>query len=351
MRPLRHRIPLLPLLAGLLLAVSIGAGCGFGTENAGGGEGEPETEGITLYSGRIAAALGGANDAYEADSDTDVEVRYAASADLGAQIVEEGENSPADAFFAQEFPAMGAVEDAGLLAELPDDVLEMVPPEYRDPEGRWVGVTGRARTVAYNSDVLSPADLPENPLDFTEPEWEGRVGWAPITGSFQEYMTQVRLAYGDEAARDFLQGMVDNGVTAYPNNVALRDAIANGEIDAGLINHYYVAQAIAQEGDDYPVELFYPKQGLGSTVLLTTIGVLEGSDRKEEAFDYVRFMLNDESQSFFTTSSKEYPLVPGVKRDPSLELPLAKIPAPPSEPLDLAELQQTVELMEETGAL
>ena len=128
------------------------AGCGFSTDD-GGGEDEPETEGITLYSGRIAAAIGGAVDQYEAASDTDVQVRFGETGDLAATLVEEGDNSPADVFFAQEPGGIGAVEDAGLLAELPRDILDLVPPEYRDPDGRWVGVTGRARAMAYGPGV------------------------------------------------------------------------------------------------------------------------------------------------------------------------------------------------------
>ncbi len=338
------------LLALALLTALTALGCGFQTDGSEDST-EPETEGITLYSGRIAAALGGANDAYEAETDTDVQVRYAGSADLGATLVEEGGNSPADAFFAQESPAMGAVAEAGLLAELPRDVLELVPPEYRDPEGRWVGVTGRARALAYNADVLSESELPDSPLELTEPEWRGRVGWAPATGSLQEFVTQLRLAKGEDVAREWLEGMVANDVVSYPDNVTIRDGAASGEIDVGLINHYYVAQAIAAEGEDYPVGVFFPPDDLGSTVLVTSIAVLESSDRKQEAFDYVRWMLGEPSQTFFTETSKEYPLVSGVERDPALELPLSAIPAPPTEAIDLAELQQTVELMQETGAL
>jgi iron(III) transport system substrate-binding protein len=325
-------------------------GCGFSTDDGGGGPAEPEAEGITLYSGRIAAAIGGAVDSFEAETDRDVQVRFADTADLAATLVEEGENSPADVFFAQEPGAIGAVAEQGLLARLPADILERVPAKYRDPEGRWVGITGRARALAYGPEVRR-SELPDSPLELTEPQWRGRVGWGPATGSLQEYVTALRLTEGEDVAREWLEGMVANDAVDSPNNVAIRDSVAAGEIDVGLLNHYYVAQAIAAEGPDYPVELYYQPDDLGSLLLLSSVGVLESSDRKEEAFDFVRSLLSRETQDYFTASSKEYPLARGVKLDPALEVELSEIPSPRGDPTDISELQATIELMQETGAL
>ena len=331
------------------LALTIGA-CSATSEDSGGGPSEPETEGITLYSGRIPAAIGGAVDMYEAAADRDVQVRYGETADLAATLIEEGDNSPADVFFAQEPGAIGAIEDAGLLAELPDDIVDRVESRFRDPGGRWVGVSGRARVIAYNESI-SKSELPDSPLGFSDPEWKGRVGWAPATDSMQQYVTALRLEYGDDATRDWLEAMVANDVQEFPDNVSIRDAIANGEIDAGLLNHYYVAQAVSAEGPDYPVKVNFPTEGLGSLLLLTSVGVLESSDRKEEAFEFVRTLLSDEGQTFFTTSSKEYPLAKGVALDPSLAVPLSDIPPSPGNLTDISETQATIALMQDAGAL
>jgi ABC-type Fe3+ transport system, periplasmic component len=344
---LRH---LLTALCGIGACLTLAA-CGASTSGSGGGPPEPEEKGITLYSGRIAAAIGGAVDAYEAEVNKDVQVRFADTADLAATIVEEGDASPADVFFAQEPGALSALADRGLLAKLPDDILRRVPPQYRDPQGRWVGVTGRARVIGYSKENVDPSELPDSPLELTEPKWRGRVGWGPQTGSLQEYVTALRLEYGDERTREWLEGMVANDAQAYPNNVAIRDAIAAGEIDVGLLNHYYIAQAVAAEGEDYPVGVHFPPEGLGSLVLIAGAAVLESSDRKEEAFDFVRSLLSEETQTFFTRSSKEYPLAKGVEPDPSLEVPLKDIPSPPGNRTDVSELQATIELMEEAGAL
>jgi iron(III) transport system substrate-binding protein len=340
------------LLAALLVfaAVLLG-GCGFSTEDNGGGSSDSGPEGITLYSGRIPAAIGPAINSYEAEANRDVKVRYAETADLAATLVEEGDASPADVFFAQEPGAIAAVSEAGLLAKLPKDILDMVPPQYRDPEGRWVGVTGRARVIAYNKNVVEESELPPSPFGLTDPKWKDRVGWSPASSSMQEYVTALRAKYGDDRTKQWLEEMVDNGATAFPDNVTIRDAIAKGEIDVGLINHYYVAEAISEEGPDYPVAVYFPPGGLGSLLLLTSVGVLESSDRKPEAFAFVRSLLSKDSQAFFTSSSKEYPLAKGAKPDPALSVPLAKIPASDSSLVDLKELQGTIELMKEAGAL
>ena len=350
MNPFRRSPKLLPLVAATAITLAI-VGCGFDTSESGSGADEPETEGITLYSGRIPAAIGGAVDIHEAQVDRDVQVRYAETADLAATLVEEGDASPADAFFAQEPGAIGAVADAGLLARLPDDVLELVPSRYRDPRGRWVGVTGRARVIAYNRDAVSRDELPRSPFGLTAPRWRDRVGWSPASSSMQEYVTALRARYSDERVREWLEAMVENGAKSYPNNVTIRDAIADGEIDLGLINHYYVAQAAAEEGRGYPVEVYFPPGGLGSLMLLTSVGVLESSERKPEAFDLVRSLLAPPSQRFFTASAKEYPLAIGVEPDPSLSVPLSEIPSPEGDLVDLSELQATIELMQESGAL
>lgn len=339
------------LLTALLAASAALAGCGFDTSGSDGEAGEPQVEGVTLYSGRIPAAIGGAVDRHEAEAERDVQVRYADTADLAATLVEEGDASPADVFFAQEPGAIGAVADAGLLAELPAEILDLVPPRFRDPRGRWVGVTGRARVVAYDRESLSPARLPRSPFGLTAPRWRDRVGWSPPSSSMQEYVTALRARYGDERTREWLEAMVANGVRSYPNNVTIRDAIAAGEIDVGLINHYYVAQAVAEEGPDYPVGAHFPPGGLGSLMLLTTVGVLESSDRKPEALAFVRSLLEPESQEFFTASAKEYPLARGAGRDPALSVSLSEVPSTDPGLVELEQLQATIELMRESGAL
>lgn len=326
------------LVVGTLLASIVLAACGSGGDS----------DELTMYSGRIAPILGPAVKQYEDSSGTKVKVRYGDSPSLAAQLTEEGKNSPADVFFAQDAGSLDAVEKQGLLAPLPADVLALVPKEFQSVDGRWVGVTGRSRIIAYGPDVKR-SELPDSPLELTDPKWRGRVGWAPTNASLQGYITALRLVEGEDVARKWLEGMVANDTQTYDSNIPVRDAIAKGEIDVGLINHYYVAEAQAED-PDYPVKVHFPPKDLGSLINVAGVGVLASSDRKTEAMAFVRAMLSKRAQTYFADSSKEYPLISGVQAPKELT-PLADIPSPDIDLAKLGDLPGTLRLMRDTGAL
>ena len=303
---------------------------------------------LTMYSGRIAPILTPAVKQYEEASGFAVKTRYGDSPSLAATIAEEGANSPADIFFAQDAGSLDAVEKRGLLMKLPADILAKVDEGFRSENGAWVGVTGRSRVIAYGPDVKQ-ADLPDSPLELTEQKWKGRVGWAPTNASMQGYVTALRLVEGEDVAKEWLEGMVANDTQVYDSNIPVRDAIAKGEIDLGLINHYYVAKAQAED-PDYPVKVHFPEDGLGSLINVAGVGILASSDQKDQALRFVRQMLSDETQQYFSESSKEYPLVAGVEAPDGL-VALDEIPAPKIDLAKLGDLQGTLKLMRETGAL
>ncbi|HEX8158416.1 MAG TPA: iron ABC transporter substrate-binding protein [Solirubrobacteraceae bacterium] len=303
---------------------------------------------LTMYSGRIAPILGPAIKIYEKSSGTDVKTRFGDSPSLAATIIEEGKNSPADLFFAQDAGSLDAVEQRGLLLPLPTDIRAKVPKHYQSKEGKWVGVTGRARIIAYGP-KLKESEVPDSPLDLTDPKWRGRVGWAPTNASLQGYITALRLVEGEDVARKWLTGMVANKTQAFDSNIPVRDAIAKGEIDLGLINHYYVAEAQAKI-PDYPVKVHFPPKDLGSLINTAGVGVLASSKHKKQAIAFVRTMLSKQGQQYFADSSKEYPLAAGVQ--PAKELtPIDKIPSPKIDLARVGDLQGTLKLMRETGAL
>jgi len=310
--------------------------------------GSSEDDGLTMYSGRIAPILDPAIKIYEKHSGTDVKTRFGDSPALAATITEEGTNSPADLFFAQDAGSLDAVEQQGLLLRLPADILAKVPKHYQSKRGEWVGTTGRARIIAYGPKVKR-SELPDSPLQLTDPKWRGRVGWAPTNASMQGYITALRLVEGEDVARKWLKGMVANKTQPFDSNIPVRDAIANGEIDLGLINHYYVAEAQA-ENPDYPVKVHFPPKDLGSLINTAGVGVLASSKHKKEALAFVRTMLSKEAQRYFADSSKEYPLIAGVQAAKELT-PIDKIPSPKIDLAKVGDLQGTLKLMRETGAL
>jgi len=330
----------------LLGAVVIGTGLAACGDDEEAGE---ESTTLTVYSGREEELVGPLLEDFEEETGIDLKVRYGDSAELAATIVEEGENSPADAFFSQDAGALGALQKEGLLAELPSEALDRVDPAFRSTEGRWVGVSGRARVVAYNTEQLSEADLPDSVLDYTDEQWKDRVGWAPTNSSFQAFVTAMRVTEGEDAARSWLEGIVANQPEVFADNEAVRDAVASGEIDVGFINHYYVAQAREEEGPDYPVAVDFPEGGdVGSLVNVAGIGVLESSDGA--GTELAEFLLSEESQTYFSEETKEYPLIDGVEADP-LVVPLAEIQQPDVDLSDLDDLQGTLTLIQEAGAL
>ena len=328
-----------PVLLALLAApTASAAACG------GGGD-----DGLTVYSGRIQALIGPAVDIYEkSHGNKDVKMRYGDSPSLSATLVEEGKNSRADLFYSQDAGSLDAIEKAGNLEPLPADILEQVPERFRSKTGRWIGVTGRSRIIAYGPKVKE-SELPDSPLELADPKWRGRVGWAPTNASLQGYVTALRLVEGEDVARRWLEGMVANKTQVFDSNVPVRDAIAKGELDLGLINHYYVAEAQAKD-PNYPVKVHFPTKDLGSMINVAGVGVLASSKHKADAIEFVRTMLQRPAQEYFADSSKEYPLAAGVKASKELT-PLDEIPAPDVDLADLGDLKGTLDLMRETGAL
>jgi iron(III) transport system substrate-binding protein len=171
-----------------------------------------ETGKLVVYSGRSENLVGPIIERFKADTGVDVEVRYGSTAEIAALLLEEGDRSPADVFFAQDPGGLGAIQAEGMLAQLPDDILAQVPDRFASPNDDWVGISGRARVVAYNTDAITdPAtQLPDDMMGFTDPSWNGRIGWPPTNGSFQAMVTAMRQVWGDEQTRAWLQGIQAN---------------------------------------------------------------------------------------------------------------------------------------------
>ena len=181
---------------------------------------------------------------------------------------------------------------------MPADILNRVDSRFRSDDDLWVGSSGRARVLVYNSDEVSEADLPADIWGLTEEQWRGKVGWAPTNGSFQAFVTALRRLEGDEEAREWLTAMIANDVKVYPNNDSIVAAVGSGEIQAGLVNHYYLLQFKAEKGQEFPAQnYFFPAGGAGALVNVAGAGVVNTSDNKAAAEQFVAFLLSDEAQT------------------------------------------------------
>jgi iron(III) transport system substrate-binding protein len=322
--------------AAALLAVFSVAACG-------GEDGD-----ITVYSGRQEDLVENLFEQFEEATGIQLDVRYGDSAELAATIAEEGENTPADVFFAQDAGSLGSVGAEGLLTELPADSLDAVDDRFRDPEEHWVGTSGRVRVVAYNTDSLSESDLPDSIWDYADPSWHGRLGLPPTNASFQAMVTAMRLEAGDEQTREWLEGIAANEPRIFENNVQTLEAIAAGEIDAGFVNHYYL-YGLLDEQPDAPVANHYLEPGdAGALVNVAGIGILRTTDRPGMAQQLVDYLLGP-GQEYFATDTDEYPLVDGVSSESELP-PLSDLHGPDVELGALGpELEATLAMLDSVG--
>lgn len=305
-----------------------------------------EKDSITVYAGRSESLVQPLIDSFVAETGIQVEVRYAGSAELAAQILEEGKNSPADVFFAQDSGALGAVAKAGLLVDLPESILEQVPASYSAAAGNWVGVSGRVRVFNYNPDAVSK--VPASVFDLADPSWQGRVGIAPSNASFQAFVTAMRVISGDEKTLQWLKAMKVNGVI-YEKNSAILEAVESGEVDAGLINHYYWFARGKEVGFENMSSVLgqFESNDVGNLINAAGVGILEDS---KAARDFVEYLLSETGQLYFAAETSEYPLIDSV--DPGLDLtPLSEIPAPEIDLSDLDSLDQTLKLIREAGLI
>jgi iron(III) transport system substrate-binding protein len=301
-----------------------------------------EAESLTVYSGRSAELIGPVIDQFIEESGMEVQVRYGDTAELAATILEEGGNSPADIYFAQDAGALGAVAQ---------EVLSPVEDRFNSPDGEWVGISGRARVVSYNTETLTEEDLPDSILDFTEPEWEGRIGWAPTNGSLQAFVTALRITEGDDGALEWLEGIQANNPTVYEDNTTTLEAVASGEVDVGFVNHYYLFRALEEQGEGFGARNYYPRDGdVGALINVAGAGILQTSDNVEEAEQFLGYMVGEDAQQYFADETYEYPLVEGVETSEEL-VPLSEIETPDIDLSNLDDLEGTLELMEEAGVL
>lgn len=329
-------------LAGVLLPTMVACGSDSATEDAD----------LVVYSGRNEELVGDFIEAFEKEQGIKVEVRYGDTAELAAQLLEEGERTPAQVFFSQDAGALGALDSEGLLSSLDPALTAKVPATYRDAEDAWVGITGRVRVVAYDPEKVDEAELPDNVLDFAEPAWKGRVAIAPTNASFQSFVTALRVQEGDATAKKFLEDLQANDVKIYDNNLRILDALEAGEVEVGLTNHYYLQERKVELGaENVRTRLkFLPPGSAGALVNVAGVGVLESAAENANAAAFVEYLLSDEAQRKFVETTGEYPLVDvaGPEGLPTL----AELGAGAGISLsELDSLEETVALLVEVGLI
>jgi iron(III) transport system substrate-binding protein len=309
---------------------------------------DPETGSLVLYSGRNENFVQPVIDAFTAATGIQVEVRYAGTGELATTILAEGDDTPADVFWAQDPAFIGGIAKEGLLAELPEDIPGMVPERFRDGDNRWVGITGRSRVFVYNTDLVEENELPATVWDLVEPEWNGRFGVAPTNGSFVAFVTGMLLAEGEETTREWLEGIAANDPVIFEGNGPIVDATVAGDLPGGLVNHYYLLQRIAELGDVPAANHYFGDGDPGSMVMATGAGILAASDQPDAAAELIRHLLSAESQGHFL-GLFEYPLIDDAGT-PEGQPDLADLPVFDISLTDTADtLEPALNLISESG--
>ncbi|MGW0470711.1 iron ABC transporter substrate-binding protein [Streptomyces coeruleorubidus] len=324
------------------------AACGSG-EQDGGGEGDASS--LVIYSGRNEKLVKPLLDKLEKAVGTEVDVRYGDSAELAAQILEEGDRTKAGLFFSQDAGALGALSKEGMLRKLPADTLDEVDEAYRGSGGDWVGLSGRVRVIAYNPDQVGEDEVPDSVFDVVKPQWKGKVGFAPTNASFQAFVTGMRVLKGDDATREWLEELKANGAKTYAHNLATLDAVEAGEVSLGLVNHYYWYERVAEKGEEKVNSKlhFLPGEDPGALINVAGAGILKDSGQSETAQKAVDYLLSKEAQTYFADRTKEYPLAAGVTSTVE-DLPaFESLESPDIDLGELQSLQETLAMLQDVG--
>ncbi|MCY3659544.1 MAG: iron ABC transporter substrate-binding protein [Caldilineaceae bacterium] len=310
-----------------------------------------ESQTLVVYSGRNENLVAPVIESFAAETGIKVEVRYGGTSAMAATILEEGENSPADVFYGQDAGALGALAKAGRLQALPEDVQSLVDPSWVASDGSWIGTSLRARVLVYNTEELAVEDLPANIHDLTDEQWRGRVGWAPTNGSFQAFVTALRVLEGEEAAKAWLEAMIANDVQVYPKNTPIVAATGAGEISVGLVNHYYLLRFLAEDTEFKAANYHFSEPGAGSMVNVAGAGIVDSCANCGAAEAFVRYLLSEAAQDYFLSTTHEYPVVSGQRELPSGAVPLDMVALPEIDLSDLEDLEGTLTLLRAVGAL
>lgn len=305
---------------------------------------------VLVYSGRDEDLVDPLIEQLQGTLGFKVEVDYSGNTNAqAAKILEEGDKSPADVFFGQDAGALGVLDAGGALAKLPDDILTMVPEQFRSSDGTWVATSARQRVLVYNDTKVTAGDLPTGIDGLLDPRWRGQIGYAPTNASFQAFVTALRVDRGDDAARKWLTEFKANDPVAFEGNGALMTAINDGQVSAGLTNHYYYYPFVEEKGGNAPIAIHRFAAGdPGALINVAGAGVISHSNNKEESFKFIRSLLSKEAQTYFANETAEYPVISGVTS--TYDLPaLSNAGGLDINLNDLASLKETQAMLTQVG--
>jgi iron(III) transport system substrate-binding protein len=330
---------------GVLLATALlVAGCGSSSSDSSGA--------LTLYSAQHEPMTEAFAKGFEEENGAEVKIRYGEDEGLASQIEQEGDASPADVVLTENTPPLEALSSKGLLSPVDSSTLDEVPSQYISPNGDWVGVAARETVMVYNPDLIKAGELPASILNLAKPEWKGKLVIAPSEPDFVPIVSAIEKLEGEVAAKSWLEGFADNA-KRYNDNEGIIAAVDSGQIAAGIINHYYWFEAVAEEGKDQVSSKlhYFGNEDPGALVNISGAGILASSGEQDLAQEFVAYLVSVEGQEAMAHSGDwEYPLNSAVAPPPGLK-PFSSLEPPKVSPADLGDGSGPLKLMQEVGLL
>lgn len=311
-----------------------------------------EDASLTVYCGRKEKLVKPVLEGFEKETGVKVRVKYGKTQDMASALLKEGDRSPADVFFAQDASTLGFLGSKGIFEPLKKDTLGMVDENSRDPKGNWIGTSGRARVLVYNTKAVKPEELPKSVDDLLAPRWKGKIGWAPENASFKSAIAAMIQLEGQDNTEKWLKTMKETQAPkAYPKNTPAVRATAKGEIDVALVNHYYLFRVKDELGQDSPIKNHYFRNEKAEAMVnMAGVGIVKSSKKKDLAIKLVHYLLNSTAQAHFAEKVREFPVTQAVK--PSEELPaLQDLKAPKLDMADINNLEATEKALKNSGVL
>lgn len=348
---MRRLVPTILAVSTAALVLSACGGSTDATESTSAGTSTGSGDALVLYSGRNEALVGPLVEQFTTDTGIAVDVRYGSTGEISALLQEEGDKSPADVFLSQDAGALGALTTAGLSSTLPAELTDKVPAGFTSDDDSWVGITGRARVIVYDSQQLTEAEVPATVDALTGEQWKGQVAFAPGNASFQSFVTAQRVLQGEQAADAWVSGMAANEPVLTESNGDSLELVNQGTAKLGLINHYYWYEMAAETGaDQMRAQLKFLPGDPGGIVNVTGAAILKSAEGNADAQAFVDYLLSDKGQKYFVEQTYEYPLVDGVAAPEGLPS-LQSLVNPGLDLSDLSSLNQTQELLAQHGLI
>ncbi len=305
---------------------------------------------VVVYSARIEPLIKPMFDEFTRKTGTRVRFFSASEPELFERLKAEGAHSPADVLMTVDVGNLWLAEQAGLLQPFQSALVEKnIPAHLRAKHNEWVGLSVRARTIAYSTERVTPEELSTYEA-LGEPKWRGRLCLRTSRKVYNQSMVAAMIkTLGEKRAEEVVRGWMANEPRIFASDTKLLEAMAAGQCDVGLVNTYYLAQLKAKEAG-FPVALFWPNQkDRGVHVNISGAGVTRHAKHREAAIKLIEFLGSPEAQNLYADINYEYPANPAVKPS-ALLTGWGRFKADPVDVAAAGELQATaVKLMDRAG--